>query len=149
MLFRSYTFCDGGSVADAESLYPRLWELADSSWKSGSSLTKPDLRGRIPVGLDNMGGSDAGRLSVTNTLGGTGGAETHTLTQAELPNVKLTPDAVATFATNGGATGVAYGDIGFGNFKIQSTTYTQALGSGQAHSNMQPYVLLNWILKLA
>lgn len=47
--------------------------------------TLPDLRGRIPVGLDNMGGSDAGRLSVANTLLSTGGAETVTLTTAEMP----------------------------------------------------------------
>ncbi len=37
----------------------------------------------MPAGLDNMGGSDAGRLSLANTLGTTGGSETVTLTSAQ------------------------------------------------------------------
>jgi microcystin-dependent protein len=37
----------------------------------------------VPAGLDNMGGSDAGRLSLANTLGTTGGSETVTLTSAQ------------------------------------------------------------------
>ncbi len=53
---------------------------------SGGLFALPDLRGRGPVGLDNMGGTDAGRLSVANTLGETGGTQTHTLTSAEMPS---------------------------------------------------------------
>jgi microcystin-dependent protein len=41
----------------------------------------PDLRGRTPVAVDNMGGTDAGRLSATNTLGGTGGTESFNAAQ--------------------------------------------------------------------
>jgi microcystin-dependent protein len=36
-------------------------------------------------GVDNMGGSDAGRLSVANTLGTTTGAETITIASGNLP----------------------------------------------------------------
>jgi microcystin-dependent protein len=52
----------------------------------------PDLRGRGVFGLGNMGGSDAGRITVAGgnfdgtVLGGTGGAQNHTLTIAEMPN---------------------------------------------------------------
>lgn len=51
---------------------------------TSTTFNVPDLRGRSPVGLDNMGGSDAGVLSVANTLGAVGGEEKHTLTIAEL-----------------------------------------------------------------
>lgn len=36
----------------------------------------PDLRGRVIAGIDNMGGTDAARLSLANTVGAAGGAET-------------------------------------------------------------------------
>lgn len=52
---------------------------------AGTNYRLPDLRGRMVVGLDNMGGTDAGRLSTANTLGTTGGAETVTLSSANLP----------------------------------------------------------------
>jgi len=80
----------------AESTVPAGWLLArgqtyDTALYFGlfrvlGSSTLPDLRGRVAVGLDNMGGSDAGRLGAANTLGGVGGAETVTLTATELPS---------------------------------------------------------------
>jgi microcystin-dependent protein len=45
----------------------------------------PDLRGRTIAGIDNMGGVDAGRLSIANTPGTTTGAETVTIGTANLP----------------------------------------------------------------
>lgn len=41
----------------------------------GGQFRIPDLRGRVTVGLDDMGGADAGRIAAANTLGGTGGLE--------------------------------------------------------------------------
>ena len=51
----------------------------------------PDLRGRVIGGKDDMGGIGANRLTGVSgsvdgdSLGNTGGNETHTLTTAELP----------------------------------------------------------------
>jgi microcystin-dependent protein len=54
--------------------------------EAGTDFRMPDLRGRVLVGMDNLGGTtDAGRLSVTNTMGGSGGAQTVTLTSTEMP----------------------------------------------------------------
>jgi microcystin-dependent protein len=80
-----WLLCDGSLISD--DVYPELCTLLGTTYGAqvGSSYRLPDLRGRIPVGLDNMGGTDAGRLSVANTLGGTGGTETHTLTSAQIP----------------------------------------------------------------
>lgn len=52
---------------------------------TATNFAVPDLRGRIPVGLDNMGGSDAGRLDVSNALGSSGGEQTHLISGNELP----------------------------------------------------------------
>lgn len=109
----------------------------------------PDLRGRVPVGLDNMGGSDAGRLSVANTLGLAGGAQTHALTSAESGVPAHThPDLQGKDSSTGGTlarTANASGTGSAGN-RVQVTANTAADASS-AHNNMQPYILTNWIIR--
>jgi len=60
---------------------------ASGQWGiDGSSpplLYWPDLRGRVTIGLDNMGGSDQGRVAMANTLGLGGGS--NTISEAMLP----------------------------------------------------------------
>lgn len=69
--------------------YPALWAAIGTSYGTGATTGSgklPDMRGRMPIGLDNMGGSDAGRTSIANVIGTTGGAESHTLATANLPS---------------------------------------------------------------
>lgn len=74
----------------AQASYPGLYAVVGTTYNTGGEAATdfrlPDFRGRIPVGLDNMGGSDAGRLSSANTLGTTGGAESHTIGTGNLPS---------------------------------------------------------------
>lgn len=81
--------------------YPDLWTFAAAEIAAGNTLwtngngtttfTPPDMRGRVPAGKDNMGGSAASRLTATtmtpdgNTLGAVGGAQTVTLAAAQIP----------------------------------------------------------------
>jgi microcystin-dependent protein len=84
-----WLLCDGSPQLKAS--YPDLWALIGSTYGT-ATLTQfylPDLRGRVPVGLDNMGGTDAGRLdntTIPNTLGGSGGVQTVTLTDTQIAN---------------------------------------------------------------
>lgn len=130
---------------------------------SGSDPLLPDLRGRVPVGLDNMGGSDAGRLAGSNTLGGTGGSETVTLTAAQsgLPahghtlndpgHVHSVANTISysippTFQT--GAQGIGQQAINTGSATTGITiNNVAAADASQSHNNMPPYVLLPWIVK--
>lgn len=84
-----WLLCFGQSLnATANPEYAALWAVIGTTY-GGSGITSfnvPDLRGRAVAGVDNMGGSDAGRLSLSNTLGTAGGSETHTLTTSELPS---------------------------------------------------------------
>lgn len=77
---------EGQNVANGQSLYPALWAVAPASWKSGSTLILPDMRGRTPFGLNTsdtvfdtlwkFGGSkDAIAVAHTHTIA----AHTHTL----------------------------------------------------------------------
>lgn len=82
-----FLLCDGAAVS--RSTYSGLFNLIGTTFGAGDGSTTfnvPDLRGRVGVGLDNLGGSDAGRLSAANTLGGNGGAEKVTLTGANVPS---------------------------------------------------------------
>lgn len=72
---------------------------------SGGNFSLPDLRGRVPVGLDNMGGSTASRITVAGgnydatVRGGTGGAQNKTIGTANVP--ALTFAGTAGTATTG------------------------------------------------
>lgn len=137
-------------AARSRTTYARLFAVVGTAFGSGDGSTTfnvPDLRGRVPVGLDNLGGSDAGRLGVANSLGGTGGAETHTLTEAQMPSHTHPPAS--------GYEGFWQADTAAGNVIQGGPTYqanngvgaTGATGGGGAHNNMQPYLLIGWIIK--
>jgi microcystin-dependent protein len=91
-----------------------------------------------------MGGTDAGRLSVSNTLGGSGGAETHTLTTSEMPaHTHAATASGGNFLTDTAGTG-ANVSTGGGGYALNAPRST---GGGGAHNNMQPYMLMNYIIK--
>ncbi len=73
-----------------QAAYPGAYWRFGTTYNTGGEASdefrSPDMRGRSFFGLDNMGGSDAGRLSVANTLGTGFGTETHTLAEANLPS---------------------------------------------------------------
>lgn len=87
-----YLLCDGSAVS--RTTYASLFAVISTTYGTGdgsTTFTLPDLRGRTPVGKDNMGGSTANRVTSAGsgitgtTLGATGGAENKTLTTTELP----------------------------------------------------------------
>lgn len=121
----------------------------NGSGGSGSSHFRlPDLRGRVPAGKDDMGGSAASRLttkvlSAANTLGATGGAQTHTLTTSEMPaHDHDRAGALFNFTGGGGlARGMSDKNLGTSNVRTQDT------GGGGEHTNTQPTLVLNYIIK--
>jgi microcystin-dependent protein len=74
-----WLLCDGSSYATAT--YPNLYAAIGYNWGgSGANFNVPNFTRRTAVG---SGGS--GTATLGNAVGNVGGAETHTLTQAELP----------------------------------------------------------------
>jgi microcystin-dependent protein len=79
-----WQLCYGQAIS--RTTYSSLFAIISTTYGVGDGSTTfnvPDLRGRTVAGIDNMGGTDAGRLSTANTLGTSTGAETVTLTSAQ------------------------------------------------------------------
>jgi microcystin-dependent protein len=149
-----WLMCAGQAVSRTE--YSALFNALSTTYGSGDGSTTfnlPDLRGRVPAGVDNMGGTAASRLTSTvltasNALGATGGTQTHTLTEAQMP---------AHAHTTGGSPGIYRDYLGGGSSHaylgaITSTSVsnpynTSSVGSGSAHTNTQPTLVLNYIIK--
>jgi microcystin-dependent protein len=130
-----WLLCFGQTVS--RTTYAALFTALGTSYGAGDGSTTfalPDLRGRVAGGKDNMGGSAASRLTTAGggvdgaTLGASGGAQTHTLTNAQLPTSVI---------GTGGST-IARGS---------TVSDLQTVGNGQAHNNTQPTIILNYIIK--
>jgi microcystin-dependent protein len=142
-----YLLCDGSAVS--RSTYAALFTAISTTFGSGNGSTTfnvPDLRDRLPLGKGNMGGTAANRVtsastggSNSDTLGGTGGAETHQLTVSELAVHRhqhhLTSGSNAGAAASSGST------------QSNTAQYTDYEGGDQAHNNMPPWIALNYIIK--
>lgn len=153
-----WLMCAGQAVS--RTGYFSLYSLLGTTYGAGDGSTTfnvPDLRGRAVFGIDNMGGTDIGRLSAANTLGGNGGAQTktattgsYTLTVADIP--AHTHDVNATYgptANAAGGTAMVY-DAGTTGSRVVS----KSIGGGGGHSHaitnldvMPPFMLLNYIIK--
>jgi microcystin-dependent protein len=128
----------------SRSTYAALFAVIGTTYGTGDGSTTfnlPDLRGRIPAGKDNIGGTAANRLTtISNNLGSTGGAETHTLTVAQMPSHSHTVSAAGT--------GTASTNYATKASTAQNTSFTtDTAGSGNAHNNVQPTIILTYIIK--
>lgn len=167
--------------------YPQLWTKAQADIAAGNTFYNNgdgsttfgigDMRGRMVAGKDNMGGTPAYRLTsdsgVSGTiLGAVGGAETHTLTAAQLaphPHAGTTggmnannphyhvyqiasPNGVNASINNSGApapitanapAATVSTDIDHGH---PFTTDTGTGVSGLPHNNVPPVMVCNYLL---
>ena len=128
--------------------------------QSGVSTTfnVPDLRGRVVAGQDDMGGSSGNRLTNQtggldgDTLGATGGSETHTLTEAQLPAHTHGPGTLK-FKMSDQANGSSNrarnrsDAVDLNQFDNTLTGATGSTGSDAAHNNVQPTIILNYMIK--
>jgi microcystin-dependent protein len=150
--------------------------LTNGSGGAGSTHFRvPDMRGRAVAGEDDMGGTAANRLTTAGSgingiaLGATGGSQTHTLTSAQMPSHTHTQDAHGHVISSNsfagdlqivvgprGGDGAFYSlndsgsdaNVAAAVIYARNTTATnQNTGGGGAHTNTQPTIILNYIIK--
>lgn len=161
-----WLICDGREVLKAD--YPFLFDAIGFAYKDAASISDggvqyfaiPDMRGRLALGLDNMNGQAAGRVSGlrASELGNTGGVEKTTI------QVNNLPEHEHDLRASNGDQFYAISDIPRSSTSAQeSITYDAPTGSnaGQALGNsggvvasslgqpmdiMNPFMALNFII---
>ncbi len=158
-----WLFCYGQALNGTTNVaYANLYAVIGNTY-GGTSINDfvvPDLRGRAVAGKDDMGGSSANRLTNLSggvngdVLGGTGGAETHTLITAELALHTHSVDNTMSFTITDGASNLDPAAIRTGANSGRYDTNPQNMGatsgssgSDTAHNNVQPTIILNKIIK--
>lgn len=171
---------NGGVIGEARTFYGSALPN-DCLWADGTTFSatnyvelnsvfggnnKPDVRGRAQIGKDDMGGAAASRITVAGgnfdgtTLGGTGGAQNHTLTNAEIPvhthavtdpghthTVSAQKDTTQSLSS-GGNSGPDIGDKTYTTASATTGITIQSAGGatppgGGAHSILPPAIVAN------
>lgn len=153
-----YLLCRGQVVS--RTTYAALFAVLGVTYGAGdgsTTFTLPNLQGRVPVGLDAT-------QTEFDALAETGGAKTHTLTVDQMPSHAHMNRTVSRFSVTGTAHGSAAGSnggrslvmgVGSGRFihdvdthRVNSTDQrNEPLGGDQPHNNLQPYLVMNYIIK--
>lgn len=142
---RGWAGCDGQilPISQNQSLYALLGSTYGGDGRTTFAL--PDLRGRAPrhVGSDSLGSKT--------------GEENHSLTPAEIPAHSHGRQASAGTANLTNPAGALHGSTGGGRRPVTPYTAgtnltdmqaTASAGSGQGHTNMQPFTTLNFVIAL-
>lgn len=140
--------CEGQELYRGD--YPALFAVIGTIYGAGNGTTTfnlPDLAGRVVVGQGGGSGLTA------REMGDKDGEETHTLTTGEMPSHSHTSNAVGStlglMTANGSNTAVTTDSS-----PVEPNLYAapvalsiNSAGSGGAHNNMQPFAVLNYIIK--
>ena len=162
-----WLLCYGQAISRTvySDLFIALSTTYNTGGEAGTDFRLPDLRGRVLAGKDNMGGTAANILTATvlsaaNTLGATGGTQTHTMTSAEMPSHTHTQNAhghtvrgeAQTYPGNALLPYLQpyYNLTGLADSRaiVDTTATNQNTGGGGAHLNTQPTIVLNYIIKV-
>ena len=126
-----FLLCDGSAVS--RTTYSELFDLMGEDFGVGDGSTTfnlPNIKGKTVIGLDAA-------QAEFDAMGETGGAKTHTLILSEIP-AHTHPNVQRSGST--WSSGETAGVIG-------SSGSTGSAGGGDAHNNLQPYIVLQYIIK--
>lgn len=129
-----WLICNGSAIS--RTTYADLFSAIGTTYGSGDGSTTfnlPNLKGRVAVGYDSS-------QTEFDTLGETGGEKTHTLTINEMPNHSHNTN----YGTQVGQDGRG---LAFSNAEGYISYDPTGTGGDQPHNILQPYIVLNYIIK--
>ncbi|MEP9368652.1 hypothetical protein [Xanthobacter sp. VNH20] len=161
---------------DCADLFELLWPVlnltvsggrggsASADWAANKTITLPDMRGRVAVGLDQMGASaPAGVLTDVLNVGHSSGAQSITLDTTQMPphfHVGTTNEdgdhhhgkgfAIGGYTSGAGA-GTQYPGAAGNTDDGGAHTHgfeTEPEGGGLPHSNVQPFLAMTVYIKI-
>ena len=159
-----WLLCFGQEILQAD--YPELFNVIGFTYKQQGLLSDagvakfalPDMRGRTVMGLDDMGGTGAGRISGLqgSELGNSGGQETVTIQNVNLPDHEhdLVVEGTQFYAildaqkgVNSPASSIIF-DAPTGQNAGQAVTTSGGVSgtTGQAMETLSPFMSLNYII---
>lgn len=155
-----WVLCNGTVYDGTDATYADLYAILGTTWNTGGESANhfrvPNLIGRTTIMAGTYTDTVSG--SVTRTYAASGGAEKHVLTTNQMPSHShnvTDPGHVHTsnalYAPAGGVIAAISG--GSADFSATTNSATtgisiQNTGGGQSHNIMQPYTVLNKIIKL-
>lgn len=134
-----WLIADGSAVS--RTTYAALFAVISTTYGSGDGSTTfnlPNLKGKVPVGLNSS-------ETEFDALGETGGAKTHTLTTSEMPSHSHGISGIY-IENNKNYSGTGFNPL-TNDARSGTINSTNSAGSGGAHNNLQPYIVLNYIIK--
>jgi microcystin-dependent protein len=146
---KGWTFCNGQllPLSQNTALFSLLGTTYGGDGKSNFAL--PDLQGRAPMHPGQGPG-----LSL-HDLGETGGAETVTLLDSEIPshNHSLMVTGLNSQSTTPANTSLGRGNpvkvyVSSGTMTTMGTNAIATTGGNQPHNNMMPYLTMNFCIAL-
>jgi microcystin-dependent protein len=141
-------FCDGSLISIAE--YETLFNLIGTTYGGDgqSTFALPDLRGRVPIHQGSTGSNNY-------AIGEMAGVETVTLTTSQIPLHTHTMLANSTAASSANPDNNVYAATsGFDAYIAAPDGGTMpagtvgSAGGSQPHTNMQPYLCMNFIISM-
>lgn len=139
-----WLLCDGSVVS--RTTYSELFNAIGLNyvedgveWLDEERFPLPNVKGKTVVGKDSTD-------TDFNELGKTSGEKTHTLTVSEMPSHNHLRDIENKIVNNGSGGAWSPSLKGTGNMTDENNS-TRNTGGGQAHNNLQPYIVENYIIK--
>ena len=139
---KGWAFCNGQllPINQNQALFSLLGTTYGGDGRVNFAL--PNLQGRVPVHFGN------GLL-----LGQAGGEENHTLVTAEMAAHTHTAFGSSTAASQASPAGNFWAATSGGSYSTTASTAMSAaaisaVGGGQAHNNMSPYLVLQYVIAL-
>ena len=147
-----WALCNGAQLSIGEN--ETLFQLIGTTYGGDgvNTFNLPDLRSRTPIHMGTGGGG-------TYVIGQPGGVEQVTLTTAQIPSHNHFANATTAGQTQVPAANTlpasstptgrnVYGPYGAAPATLAASTIPPSGGNNQPHSNIQPFLAINFIISL-